>query len=245
MQGFALVGPEQLARCRPCWATAFFLYCPIEHWTSFSHPVVFSSILTCHLSPYRSSIVIAQDNTWVHWDFNPINTRIKIQTGIWNSRLAGFFIQSTWNVWTSPIHCSRTVKNIDFRNHDLPTIADMMSVKREVKDYVLNSLFTLTSACDNLVEKFRAQAALLAQRKFTCRSPSTPTRASARRSDASVSFRPRWGAGWYANDTPGLIRSNVAPHPTESAPANTFQESDSPDFWIWIFDNEIHVQCVS
>ena len=36
------------------------------------------------------------------------------------------------------------------------TDADMMSVMREIEDYVLDSPITLTSAYDKLVEKFRA-----------------------------------------------------------------------------------------
>ena len=77
----------------------------------------------------------------------------------------------------------------------------------------------------------------------SCRSLSTPNRASERRREPQVSFGFRRGVGWYTNDTPWHVRSNVAHHRTESVAAEPFQA-----VWfcgILITCNEMQIQCVS
>ena len=84
----------------------------------------------------------------------------------------------------------------------------MMSVLREIEDFVLDSPILLTSTCEKLVEKFRA--ALLARQKYhpqlvkvyqpqivNCQSLST---ASERRREPQVSFRLSQGVGQCTND---------------------------------------------
>ena len=70
----------------------------------------------------------------------------------------------------------------------------MMSVVREIEDYVLDSPIALTSAYDKLVEKIPgsppSSATILSP---TCPSLSTPNRASERRKEPQVSFRLRKG----------------------------------------------------
>ena len=106
----------------------------------------------------------------------------------------------------------------------------MMSVMREIEEYVLNSPIKITSAYDKLVENFRS--ALPARQRS--HPQSTLNRAGGRRREPSVSFRLLRGVDQWANATPEHIHSNVAYYPTESVDGHWLprfhRESDSQEF---------------